>query len=85
MMYAEEARTIAKEVNARKEAEVKAKTMNYIESTIMPAISVEAAKGNYSVRVTPSANADEFILRDELEELGYEIKIERNFIKIFWG
>lgn len=85
MMYAEEARTIAKEANARKEAEVKAKTMSYIESTVMPAVSVEAAKGNYSVRVTPSANADEFILRDELEELGYEVKIERNYIKIFWG
>ena len=85
MMYAEEARTIAREANARKEAEAKAKTMSYIESTVMPAISVEAAKGNYSVRVTPSALTDEFILCDELEELGYEIKIERNYIKIFWG
>lgn len=85
MMYAEEARTIAREANARKEAEVKAKTMSYIESTVVPAVSVEAAKGNYSVRVTPSALADEFILRDELEELGYEVKIERNYIKIFWG
>lgn len=85
MMYAEEARTIAKEANARKEAEVKAKTMNYIESTIMPAVSIEAAKGNYSARVTPSAFADDFILHDELEELGYEVKIERNYIRIFWG
>lgn len=85
MMHAEEARTIAKEANARKEAEVRAKTMSYIETTVMPAVTAEAAKGNYSVRVAPSANADEFILRDELEELGYEVKIERNYIKIFWG
>ena len=85
MMYAEEARTTAKEANARKEAEAKAKTMSYIESTVMPAVAAEAAKGNYYARVTPSAFADEFILRDELEELGYEIKIERNYIRIFWG
>lgn len=45
MMYAEEARTIAKEANEYKKAEAKAKTMSYIESTVMPAISIAASEG----------------------------------------
>ncbi len=85
MMYAEEARKIAKEINEYKEAEAKAKTMSYIESTVMPAISNAASEGIYNTRVTPSCCADNFILRRELEKLGYEVCIERNYITIIWS
>lgn len=85
MMYAEEARAIAKEVNERAAQEAKAKTVSYIEKTVMPAVSIAASKGVYNTRVTPSCYADDSILREELEMLGYEVRIERNYITIIWS